>query len=71
MFGYPYVFMYSGMESELVDVLCMAETLARSNPPEGDEHLVNALLSIGVTGPTRKLLESNGVFLERLVPTAM
>lgn len=58
------------MESELVDVLCRAEDLARRALPVGDEHLVQALVSVGVAGPTYQLLENNGVVLERLVPSA-
>jgi predicted Ser/Thr protein kinase len=59
----------SDTEHEAIEVLCQAERMAqRSQQAVGDEHLVCALASVGVSATTRKVLESNGITLDRVVP---
>jgi hypothetical protein len=57
------------MESEAIEILCQAERMARrSQQSIGDEHLVCAMVPVGVSASTLQLLENNGVILGRLVP---
>jgi ATP-dependent Clp protease ATP-binding subunit ClpA len=58
----------ANMESEVVDIVCQAESMAQATRhAAGDEYLAQALAGVGVAARTRLFLESNGVVLDRFV----
>jgi hypothetical protein len=70
--GRPIALILRDMESGLVDVLCQAERIsAELRGRSGDECLLRALITVGMTATIREFLAVHGVVIERLTTSPL